>query len=249
METLHRGNLLLEALPAEVQRRLAPDLERVTMVADQVLYEPGVALRCAYFPVSAILAKVYMLETGASAEIALVGREGMVGLPLFLGGPAPLSQVHVQGAGEVWKLPARSLRQEFDRCGALMRVLLFYTQVHLAQMMQTAACNRHGTLEQRLCRWLLMTLDRSPGNDVVMTQEMIAQLLGVRREGITEAAGKLQHEGAIRYHRGHIVVLDRPALERRVCECYSAIDIRPAAPLSDRRASERGRIGYRANAC
>jgi CRP-like cAMP-binding protein len=249
MEALQGGNRLLEALPAEVQERLAPNLERVRMAADQVLYEPGITMRNAYFPVSAILAKVYMLETGASAEIALVGREGMVGLPLFLGGPAPLSQVHVQGAGEVWKLPARSLRQEFDRCGALMRVLLLYTQVHVEQMMQTAACNRHGTLEQRLCRWLLMTLDRSPGNDVVMTQEMIAQLLGVRREGITEAAGKLQHEGAIRYHRGHIVVLDRPALEQRVCECYSAPDIRPAAPLPGRWPSERAGICYRANDC
>ena len=249
MKPLHTGNLLLEALPAEARKRLAPDLERVTMTADQVLYEPGVAMRHAYFPVSAILAKVYMLETGSSAEIALVGREGMVGLPLFLGGPAPLSQVCVQGAGEVYKLPARCLREEFDRCGALMRVLLFYTQVHVAQMMQTAACNRHGTLEQRLCRWLLMTLDRSPGNDLAMTQELIAHLLGVRREGITEAAGRLQHQGAIRYRRGHIVVLDRQALERRVCECYTALDTGREAPPPDRRASGSGGNLYRANRC
>ena len=242
MNTLHAGNLLLDALPAEVHERLAPDLERVALTAEQVLYEPGVAMRNVYFPVSAILAKIYMLETGSSAEMALVGREGMVGLPLFLGGPAPLSQVQVQRAGDAFKLPGRCLREEFDRCGGLMRVLLFYTQSHVAQLMQTAACNRHGTLEQRLCRWLLMTLDRSPDNDLAMTQELIAHLLGVRREGITEAAGRLQHHGAIRYRRGHIVVLDRQVLERRVCECYTALDAGPEAcrPTDGHRAAASG---------
>ncbi len=236
METAHAGNLLLEALPAEDYQRLAPDLERVSLRADQVLYAPGVQISNAYFPITAILTKIYTLETGASAEIALVGREGMAGVPLFLGGPAPFSQVQVQRAGLAYKLPARCLMAEFDRCGPLMRLLLFYTQEHVAQMMQTAACNRHGTLEQRLCRWLLMTLDRSPGNEVAMTQELIANLLGVRREGVTGAASRLQQQGAIRYRRGQIVVLDRQALEQRVCGCYPVSPGRPqrlpAASLS-----------------
>lgn len=242
-------NVLLDALPEEVWERLAPRLERVTMTTGQVLHEPGAALRDAYFPAGAVVSKVYMMESGASAQIALVGREGMVGVSLFLGGPSLLSQARVQSGGEGFRLPEQHLKREFDRGGTMMQVLLLYTQALLAQMVLTAACNRHGTLEQRLCRWLLMTLDRSPGNDLAMTQELIAHLLGVRREGITEAAGRLQHQGAIRYRRGHIVVLDRQALERRVCECYTALDTGREAPPPDRRASGSGGNLYRANRC
>ena len=221
------GNLLLAALPEDVCERLAPKLTRITMPRDQVLYEPGVGMRDAYFPVSSIVSKVYLMKSGASAEIALVGCEGMIGVPLFLGGTALLSQARVQSAGEGFKLPARHIREEFNRGGAMMQVLLLYTQSLFTQMMQTSACNRHGSLEQRLCRWLLMSLDRSRSSDLEITQELIAHLLGVRREGVTEAAGRLQHQGAIHYHRGHIKVLDRRALERRVCECYTAIEAEP----------------------
>jgi CRP-like cAMP-binding protein len=215
-------NTLLEALPEDVRRRLAPSLALVTMPLGQVLHEPGAAMNAAYFPLTSIVSKVFVMADGHSAPVALVGREGMVGVSLFLGGAQPTSRASVQGAGQGIRLPAQRLQEEFARGGALMQVLLRYTQSFIAQMMRTAACNRRGSLEQRLCRWLLLSLDRSSGGELVMTHEAIADGLGVRREGVTEAASRLQRQGAIRYHRGHISVLDRSVLERHVCECYHA---------------------------
>ena len=210
MTLAHRWleNSLLGDLPDDVRQRLAPSLALVTMPLGQVLHEPGAPMSAAYFPVSSIVAKLFVM------------REGVVGVSLFLGGARPMSRASVQSAGQGFRLPAERLQEEFARGGALMRVLLRYTQSFIGQMMQTAACNRHGSVEQRLCRWLLLSLDRSAGGELTMTHELIANGLGVRREGVTEAASRLQREGAIRYHRGHISVLDRTVLERQVCECY-----------------------------
>lgn len=213
-------NFLLNAMPQEVVERLCPDLERVQMTAGQVLCEPRVAVRDVYFPASSIVSMSYLMEGGSSAEIALVGREGMVGVPLLLGTASSTVQASVQSAGLGFRLPGRCLIQEFERGGTLMHVLLRYTGFLIEQMEQTAACNHHGTLEQRLCRWLLMILDRLPGNELTMTHERIARALGVKREGVTQAANKLRHQGAIHYRRGHIEVIDRPLLERQACECY-----------------------------
>lgn len=213
-------NLLLNELPEEVRERLAPSLECVTMPVGRILYEAGAPVRDAYFPLSSIVSMHCLMQNGSAAEVALIGREGMIGLSLFLGAPRSNSQISVQSSGQGWRLPAQCLKDEFARGGALMQVLLRYTQAFIGQMVQTAACNRHGTLEQRLCRWLLLSLDRTSSGELTMTHELIANALGVRREGITEAAGRLQRQGAIHYHRGHISVLDRPALERRTCECY-----------------------------
>jgi CRP-like cAMP-binding protein len=213
-------NRLLGALPEDVLERLAPHLERVAMPLGRVLYESGAPVHEAYFPTSSIVSMHRLMENGSAAEVALVGSEGMLGLSLFLGAERSNTEVSVQSPGHAFRMPARSLEEEFGRGGALMQVLLRYTQTFIAQVAQTAACNRHGTLEQRLCRWLLLNLDRMPSGELTVTHELIAHALGVRREGVTEAAGRLQRQGAIHYHRGHLSVLDRPVLENHACECY-----------------------------
>lgn len=200
-----------------------PKLELVPMPLGEVLYEAGFAMRHVYFPVSAIISLLYVMEDGASAEIAIVGKEGLLGIPLVLGGESTSSRAVVQSGGYGYRLKAESLLQEFNRCGVVHNLLLRYTQALMTQMTQTAACNRHHSLEQQLCRWLLLSLDRLPTNRLVMTQELIASMLGVRRAGVTEVAGKLQRAGLIQYRRGHIEVIDRPALEAKVCECYAVV--------------------------
>lgn len=216
-------NHLLAALPAAEMERLLPHLEAVPMLLGQMLYEPGGQLQHAYFPCSAIVSLHYVMDTGASAETAGVGNEGVVGISLFLGGNTTPSSAVVQTAGHGYRMPEKLLKAEFDRGGSLQRLLLLYTQALITQMFQTAACNRHHSVEQQLCRWLLLTIDRVPEQELVMTQELIASMLGVRREGVTEAARKLQHDGLIRYRRGHISVLTRTGLEARVCECYGVV--------------------------
>lgn len=213
-------NLLLNALPGDVRGRLAPHLAEMAVPVGRVLHEPGVPVRVAYFPVTSVIAKLYVMENGDSAEVGLVGNEGMVGVSLFLADEAPASRAVVQAAGRCLALPAHALKAEFQRGGAMMHVLLRYTQTFIAQTVLAAACNRHGTLEQRLCRWMLQTLDRLPAGELEMTHEVVANALGATRAGVTEAAGRLRDEGAIRYHRGHVRVLDRHVLERHVCECY-----------------------------
>jgi len=202
---------------------LSTHLELVPLLLGQVLYEPGDQLQHAIFPTTAIVSLHYVMESGASAEIAGVGSEGVVGISLFMGGNTTPSSAVVQTAGHGYRLARHVLKEEFDRGGWLQDLLLLYTQALMTQMTQTAVCNRHHSVEQQLCRWLLVTLDRIPSGELVMTQELVASMLGVRREGITEAAGKLQHDGFIRYRRGHISVLDRSGLERRVCECYAVV--------------------------
>ena len=187
------------------------------------LYEPGGRLRHVYFPTTSIVSLLYVMEDGASAEIAVVGNEGILGIALFMGGETTPSRAVVQSAGHGYRLRAQVLKREFNRNGAMMHLLLRYTQALITQMAQTAVCNRHHSVEQQLCRWLLLTLDRIPSGELVMTQELIANMLGVRREGVTEAAGKLQKAGVIIYRRGHIKVLDRPGLEKEVCECYAVV--------------------------
>ena len=216
-------NHLLGALPTAEFERLAAHLKLVPMPLGEVLYEPGEQLQHAYFPTTAIVSLHYVMESGASAETAGVGNEGVVGIALFMGGDTTPSSAVVKTAGHAYRLERRLLKQEFDRAGLLQRLLLRYTQALITQMTQTAACNRHHSVEQQLCRWLLLTLDRLPLREVVITQELVASMLGVRREGITEAAGKLQHAGFIRYRRGHIAVLDRAGLETRTCECYAVV--------------------------
>jgi CRP-like cAMP-binding protein len=216
-------NYLLAALPAEELERLAPHLELVPMPLGEVLYEPGGQLRHAFFPTTSIVSLHYVTESGASAETAGVGNEGVVGVSLFMGGDTTSSSAVVQTAGQAWRLDRHILKQEFERAGPLQRLLLRYTQALMTQMAQTAVCNRHHSLEQQLCRWLLLTLDRLPGNELTMTQELVAGMLGVRREGVTEAAGKLQRAGLISYRRGHISVLDRKGLEAHACECYGVV--------------------------
>jgi CRP-like cAMP-binding protein len=216
-------NHLLAALPADVWGRLRSKVESTPMPLGQVLYESGTELRHVYFPTSCIVSLLYVMEDGASAEIAIVGNEGVVGVALFMGGETTPSRCVVQSAGHAYRLPAQYLKEEFDRAGPLQRLLLRYTQALITQMAQTAVCNRHHSVQQQLCRWLLMSLDRLPSNELTMTQELIANMLGVRREGVTESAGGLQRLGVINYNRGHIVVLDRPALERHACECYAVV--------------------------
>ena len=213
-------NSLLAALPADVMERLGPNLERVQMAAATVLFEPGAPVRAAYFPESAVVAMSFALVNGSSAEVALIGHEGMVGVRLLLGESSMNVRASVLTAGTGLRLPAACLLQEVGRGGALMQVLLHYTGAYIGQIVQTAASNRHGSVEQRLCRWLLQSLDRVSGSELTMTHESIAQALGVKREGITEAAGKLRDLGAIRYQRGHIEVLDRSLLESHVGEFY-----------------------------
>jgi CRP-like cAMP-binding protein len=216
-------NQLLGALSAAEFRRMAAQLEPVTLGVGQVLYEPGSRVHHAYFPTTAIVSLHYVMESGASAEAAGVGNEGMLGVSLFMGGDSTPSTAVVQTAGHAYRLTGHLLQQEFRRAGALQRVLLRYTQALMTQMIQTAACNRHHSVEQQLCRWLLLTLDRVQSRELAMTQELVAGMLGVRREGITEAAGKLRRAGLIRYHRGHISVLERAGLEARACECYGVV--------------------------
>jgi CRP-like cAMP-binding protein len=216
-------NQLLAALPTAEFEPLVAHLERVQLPLGEMLYEPGGQLKHAYFPTTAIVSLHYVMESGASSESAGVGNEGVVGVSLFMGGDTTSSSAVVQTAGQAYRMESRKLLDEFNRGGLFQRLLLRYTQALMTQISQTTACNRHHSVEQQLCRWLLLTLDRLPSNELVMTQELIANMLGVRREGITEAAGKLQHAGVIRYRRGHISVLDRAGLESRVCECYAVV--------------------------
>ena len=218
-----RHNHLLAALPPDELERLAPHLELVPLQLGDMLYEPGSQLRHAFFPTTSIVSLHYVTESGASAETAGVGNEGVVGVSLFMGGDTTCSSAVVQTAGQAWRLDRHVLKEEFDRAGPLQRLLLRYTQALMTQMAQTAVCNRHHSLEQQLCRWLLLTLDRLPGKELTMTQELVAGMLGVRREGVTEAAGKLQRAGLISYRRGHISVLDRQGLEAHACECYGVV--------------------------
>lgn len=216
-------NHILRALPPEVCARLLPHLRLVNLPLGMVLYESGSLMRHIYFPTDAIVSLLYVLDNGASAEIAVVGNDGAVGVSLFMGGETTTSRAVVQSAGYAYRLAGTRLKREFGLHGDLMYVLLRYTQSLLTQMAQTAVCNRHHSLDQQLCRWLLLSLDRLSANEIVMTHELIANMLGVRREGVTDAAGKLQKLGVIRYRRGRITVLNRPELERLCCECYSVV--------------------------
>lgn len=216
-------NLLLAALSATELDRLKPNLEPVTMPLGNVLYESGGRQDHVYFPTSAIVSLLYVMENGASAEIAVVGNEGLVGVALFMGGETTPSRAVVQSAGDGYRLAGQRVKDEFHRTGPLQELLLRYSQALLTQMGQTAVCNRHHSVEQQFCRWLLLSLDRLPSNEVSMTQELIANMLGVRREGVTEAARKLQVANVIRYHRGRIEVIDRAALQARGCECYAVV--------------------------
>ena len=226
-------NHLLAALPAEDFNAISAQLELVPMSLGQMLYEPGTQLRHAYFPTTSIVSLHYVTETGASAETAGVGNEGVVGISLFMGGDTTSSSAVVQTAGQAYRLDRHVLLQEFNRAGMLQRLLLRYTQALMTQMAQTAVCNRHHSVEQQLCRWLLLTLDRVPTRDLTMTQELVATMLGVRRESVTEVAGRLQTAGFIRYRRGHIGVLDRSGLELQACECYSVVKQELNRLLSD----------------
>ncbi len=225
MASLHRpGQNHLLAVLSEVEfERLAAHLELVPLRLGEMLYDPGKQLQYAYFPTTAIVSLHYVLESGATAESAGVGNEGVVGIALFMGGGTTASSAVVQTAGHAYRLAGSLLQAEFGRAGLMQRVLLRYTQALMAQISQAAVCNRHHSVEQQLCRWLLLTLDRAPLRELVMTQELVASMLGVRREGITAAAGNLQRAGLIRYRRGHISVLERPGLESRACECYGVV--------------------------
>lgn len=218
-----RSNQILDALPAEERARLFPHLESVELPLGKSLYESGDAQRHIFFPTDSIVSLLYVLEDGASAEIAVVGNEGAIGISLFMGGETTPSRAIVQSAGSAYRLTSNRLKEEFNRHGQMLHILLRYTQSLITQMAQTAVCNRHHSLDQQLCRWLLLSLDRLSNNRLDMTQELIANMLGVRREGVTSAAGKLQKLGVIRYSRGQITVLDRPKLESLSCECYAVV--------------------------
>jgi CRP-like cAMP-binding protein len=218
-----RQNHLLDALPAAERARLFPHLELIPMPLGEAVCEPGMVMRHVFFPTTSIISLLYVMEDGASAEIAVVGNEGIVGVSLFMGGETTTSRAVVQSAGYAYRLKAQLLKDAFFHAGPLQVLLLRYTQALLTQMSQTAVCNRHHLLDQQLCRWLLLSLDRLSSNELVMTQELIANMLGVRREGVTEAAGDLQRAGLITYQRGKITVLDRAGLEARVCECYQVV--------------------------
>ena len=232
-------NHLLSALLDAEFGRLAPHLELIPMPLGDVLYESGGEQRYVYFPTTSIVSVHYVLENGASTEIAGVGNEGVLGISLFMGGETTPSRAVIQTGGHGYRLKAGILKAEFDRAGPVMRLLLRYTQALITLMSQTAVCNRHHSLEQQLCRWFLLTLDRLPSNELTMTQELIANMLGVRREGVTEAAGKLQQDGYISYRRGHIKVLDRAGLESTVCECYGVVRKEFARLLSDVRQRQK----------
>jgi len=225
MRPVHRPqqNHLLAVLPANDLERLLPHLTLIALPLGEPLYESGIALRHVYFPTDAIVSLLYVMADGAAAEIAVVGNEGVIGVSLFMGGETTPSRAVVQSAGNAYRLSGKILKEEFTRAGAMQHLLLRYTQALLTQMAQTAVCNRHHSLDQQLCRWLLLSLDRLTSQELVMTQELIANMLGVRREGVTEAAGKLQAAGLIRYSRGHITVLNRAGLEERTCECYAVV--------------------------
>ena len=216
-------NKLLAALPDEICQRLEPHLELVPLKLGASVYEAGGKQPYVYFPTDSIVSLLYVMKDGASAEIAVVGNEGLVGVSLFMGGETTPSRAVVQSAGSAYRLRARVLKSEFEFGGALQHLLLRYTQALITQMAQTAVCNRHHSIEQQLCRWLLLSVDRLPTNVLTMTQDLIANMLGVRREGVTASAGKLQESGLIRYSRGRITILDRPKLEARVCECYAVV--------------------------
>ena len=218
-----KENLLLAAMPSGDYDALLPSLERVAMPLGEAVYESGGPQGFVYFPTSSIVSLLYVLADGATAEIAVTGNDGLVGIALFMGGETTPSRAVVQSAGQGYRLRASVLKKEFERGGTLQHLLLRYTQALITQMTQTAVCNRHHSVDQQLCRWLLLTLDRLPGNQLVMTQELIANMLGVRREGVNEAAGRLQRLGVIRYRRGRITVLDRPQLENLCCECYAVV--------------------------
>lgn len=220
---LPQQNHLLAALSGEVQQRLFNYLELVEMPLGKVLYESGDTLRHVYFPTDSIISLLYVMESGASAEISVVGNEGLVGVALFMGGESTPSRAIVQSGGHAYRLQGQRLKDEFNRHGELLVLMLRYTQALITQMAQTAVCNRHHSIDQQLCRWLLLSLDRLPSNHLTMTQELIANMLGVRREGVTEAAGKLQRQGVIEYSRGHITVIDRHKLEQLSCECYEVV--------------------------
>ena len=216
-------NHLLAALPDEVQSRLLPHLELVPLSLGKVLYESGDTLRHVYFPTDSIVSMLYVMENGASAEISVVGNEGLIGVALFMGGETTPSRAVVQSAGHAYQLLGQRLKDEFNRHGEMLLLMLRYTQALITQMSQTAVCNRHHSIDQQLCRWLLLSLDRLPDNHLTMTQELIANMLGVRREGVTDAAGKLQKLGVIEYSRGKITVINRPKLEKLSCECYAVV--------------------------
>jgi CRP-like cAMP-binding protein len=216
-------NQLLAALSPEARERIYPQLQLVEMPLGKVLYESGDVMRHVYFPTDSIVSLLYVMEDGDSAEISVVGNEGVIGISLFMGGETTPSRAVVQSAGHAYQLIGHKLKDEFHRNGGMQILLLRYTQALITQMAQTAVCNRHHTVDQQLCRWLLLSLDRLASNELTMTQELIANMLGVRREGVTEAAGKLQKLGVIRYQRGKITVLDRPKLEQFACECYAVV--------------------------
>ena len=216
-------NYLLAALPSDVRSRVYPHLEAVSLPLGQVLYESGDSMRHVYFPTDSIISLLYVMENGASAEIAVVGNEGLVGVSLFMGGESTSSRAVVQSAGHAYRLLGQRMKSEFNLHGEMLVLMLRYTQSLITQMSQTAVCNRHHSIDQQLCRWLLLSLDRLLTNRLVMTQELIANMLGVRREGVTEAAGRLQKLGVIEYSRGQITVLDRPKLEHLTCECYAVV--------------------------
>lgn len=216
-------NHLIAGLPLAVRERLLPQLEIAPLPLGKVLYESGESLRYVYFPTNAIVSLLYVMESGASAEIAVVGNEGMVGVAVFMGGGSTPSRAIVQSEGHAYRMSAKKFKDEFNHHSELLHLMLRYSQALITQMAQTAVCNRHHSIDQQLCRWLLLSLDRLSGDKLNMTQELIANMLGVRREGVTEAAGKLQVAGIISYNRGHITVLDRPKLEERCCECYAVV--------------------------
>jgi len=218
-----KKNRLLASLPNLEWQRWSTALELIQMPLGEVLYEPGVALKHVYFPLTSIVSLLYVMENGASAEIAVVGNEGIVGVSLFMGGESTPSRAVVQSAGSGCRLNAQLMKEEFNRAGPVLHLLLRYTQALITQMAQTAVCNRHHSVDQQLCRWLLLSLDRLEGDELVMTQELIANMLGVRREGVTEGALRLQKLGLIKYVRGHITVLDRVGVEKRTCECYAVV--------------------------
>jgi CRP-like cAMP-binding protein len=222
-EDNRNGNHLLAVVDESAWSRVAPHLVPVDMSLGQVIYEAGDRLSHVYFPATSIVSLLYVLENGASAEIAVVGNEGLIGIALFMGGETTSGRAVVQSAGRAYRLDAGVLKEEFHRAGAVQRLLLRYTQALITQMAQTAVCNRHHSIDQQLCRWLLLSIDRLPSNELTMTQELIANMLGVRRAGVTEAAVKLQDAGLIRYSHGRIEVLDRAGLEKRACECYRVV--------------------------
>jgi CRP-like cAMP-binding protein len=227
-------NHLLAALAPAARERIYPQLQLVEMPLGKVLYESGDLLRHVYFPTDCIVSLLYVMEDGGSAEISVVGNEGVIGISLFMGGETTPSRAVVQSAGYAYQLIGQKLKDEFHRNGGMQVLLLRYTQALITQMAQTAVCNRHHTVDQQLCRWLLLSLDRLASNELTMTQELIANMLGVRREGVTDSAGKLQTLGVIRYHRGRITVLDRPKLEGLSCECYAVVKKETDRLLADR---------------